>query len=347
MEIYKKPIGWLRGEGDFASVVVSTRVRLARNLSNYPFITSVTPQQAKEIDNYLVDKVSKLQLNMPFTVYRLHEMDDVDRRVLFERHLISSEHLNSKLNRSVAITENERVSIMINEEDHIRLQSLESSFNPKVAFEATNCIDDILSEVVSYAYDSKYGYVTCCPTNIGTGLRVSVMMHLPAIVYTKQIEKVIQSLTRVSYTIRGFYGEGTSPLGNFFQVSNQTTLGRSEQDIIEELVKVIPEIVRFETTWREKLSKDQGKNLENTIWRAYGVLKSARSITSEEALELLSAIRLGVNMKLIESVPLQVVNELFIMVQPGHLQKIYGQQMKEGTRDITRADLIREKLNKF
>lgn len=345
--LYNKPIRWLRGVDEFSSVVVSTRVRLARNLSTYPFLPAASKDQIAEIDAYLSDKISNLKLNMGCHLYKMHELAQIDKQVLFERHLVSSEHLKAKYNRSVAITEGEMVSIMINEEDHIRMQSLEASFNPSVAHETICKVDEILSAAVPYAFHSKYGYVTCCPTNIGTGLRISVMMHLPAIVYTKQIEKVIQSLTRVSYTIRGFYGEGTSPTGNFFQVSNQATLGRSEEDILSELKKVIPEIVRFELTLRERLRKDDRIGISNTIGRAYGVLKYASTITSGEALELLSAMRLGINMKIVDKIPVEIVNELMILTQPGHLQKIHGKVLAEAERDAVRASFIREKLKHY
>jgi protein arginine kinase len=233
---------------------------------------------------------------------------------------------------------------MVNEEDHLRLQVIRSGLQLDEAYDEIDRMDTALEGSLNFAYSPQFGYLTACPTNVGTGLRISVMMHLPAAALSKQMDKVLQSLQRLNYTVRGFYGEGTQPLGDFYQVSNQITLGKSERDIISELKRVIPEILKFERQWRHKLLEDEPRRLEDRVWRAYGVLKHARRITSEEATDLLSALRLGVTLNVITGIPHKVLNELFIFTQPAHLQKIERKILDPEERDSVRAEFIRRRL---
>jgi len=335
---------WLRGTGQESDVVISSRVRLARNLHRFPFLTVAGNPVRTEIERFVRSRLEDARLPRKLNYWSLGSLSSIDRTLLVERHLISKEHAQAEGDRGVAVGSDEAISIMVNEEDHLRLQVIRSGLQLDEAFEEIDKMDTALEGQLNFAFHSRFGYLTACPTNVGTGLRISVMMHLPAAVLSKQMDKVLQSLTRLNYTVRGFYGEGTSPLGDFYQISNQVTLGKSERDIIAEMKRVIPEILKFERAWRIKLLEDEPSKLEDRVWRAYGVLKHARRITSEEATELLSALRLGCNLNLLKNMPSKLINELFIFTQPGHLQKIERKALDADERDVVRADFIRRKL---
>ncbi len=335
---------WLKGTGPESDVVISSRIRLARNLHRFPFLTVAPPTERGQIESFVRERFEEVLAPRNIHYFQLTRMNQVDRTLLVERHLISREHAQGEGERGVAISMDESTSIMVNEEDHLRLQVLRSGLNLEEAWEAIDRLDTSLEQHLNYAFHPRFGYLTCCPTNVGTGLRISVMVHLPAAVFSKQMEKVIQSLTRLNYTVRGRDGEGTTPVGDLFQISNQITLGKSEKDIISELKKVIPEVLKFERTWRHKLVEDQPRRLEDRVWRAYALLKHARTITSEETIELLSAVRLGVNVGVIPNVPISTVNELFIFTQPSHLQKLEKKHLDADDRDVVRAEFIRKKL---
>ena len=335
---------WLKGTGPDNDVVISSRVRLARNLSRYPFLTVASPAARTEVEKFVRSRLEDTKLPRPLVYWPLPEFSPVERTLLVERHLISKEHAQGEGDRGVAVAPDESISIMVNEEDHLRMQVIRSGLQLEEAYDEIDAMDTALESALHFAFDSRFGYLTACPTNAGTGLRISVMMHLPAVSLAKQIDKVLQSLQRLNYTVRGFYGEGTSPLGDFYQVSNQVTLGKAERDLIADLKKVIPEILRFERAWRHKLLEDEPKRLEDKVWRGYGVLKNARRMTSEEATDLLSALRLGVHLNIITGIPVKTLNELFIFTQPGHLQKLERRILEPDERDIVRAELIRRKL---
>jgi len=335
---------WLKGVGPDSDVVMSTRVRLARNLSRFPFLTVAPPSLKAEIEGYVRDKILSVGLAKKVYYLAIHNMTPLDRTLLVERHLISRELAAVEGERGVALSPDETLSMMVNEEDHLRLQVIRSGLQVTEAWNELSALDDSLESELNYAFHPRFGYVTCCPTNIGTGLRASVMLHLPALVLSKQVEKVLQSLQKVNYNIRGFFGEGTSPPGDFFQVSNQISLGRHETKIVEEMRQTIPEIVKVERGLREKLMKEQRPKLEDKVWRAYGALKNARSVSSDETMELLSSLRLGINLGIITNIPLSAINEIFLQTQPGHLQKIHGKMVESGVRDVLRAEFIRERL---
>ncbi|MHC4608103.1 MAG: ATP--guanido phosphotransferase, partial [Planctomycetota bacterium] len=279
---------WLRGSGPENDVVVSSRIRLARNLSRFPFLASVREPVKREIEEHVRGRFDTLLPKRDTRYFPMVSMSQVNRQFLVERHLISREHAVGKGPRGVAISKDEGTSIMVNEEDHLRLQVLRSGLNLDDAWKEIDELDSELDEVFNYAYHPQFGYLTCCPTNVGTGLRISVLMHLPAAVLSKQMDKVLQSLQRLYYSVRGFYGEGTSPIGDFFQISNQVTLGKGEKEIVEDLQRVIPEVLRFERMWRQKLMREEAVRLQDKVWRAYGILRNARRISSDEAMELLS-----------------------------------------------------------
>ncbi len=335
---------WLKGMWSESDIVISSRVRLARNLSVFPFITRATKKQTTEIYEFIHEKLSELKIIPSMLLIDLSSADALDTQFLVERHLISRDLAASKGDRAVIFDKKETTSIMVNEEDHLRIQVMRSGFQLSEVWEEINELDSRLEKVLPYAFSNEFGYLTACPTNVGTGMRISVMLHLPALVMTKQMEKVFHSLSRIKYTVRGLYGEGTQALGDFYQISNQVSLGKSEKDIINEMQNIIPEIIKFERIWRERLYKEEDKRLEDRIQRAYGLLRFACAISSEEAMDLFSAVRLGINLKLIKDISLKTLNELFIYTQPAHLQRLEHRILKPNERDVVRAQYIKSAL---
>lgn len=335
---------WLKNTGPDSDIVVSSRIRLARNLFGFPFQLRATDAQKEEISDLVRDAIDKSCLAKELSYIDLKTASPIDRQVLFERHLISKEHAGGIGERSVAISAEEAVSIMVNEEDHIRMQIVHSGLRLEDAWKEIDRIDDALDQNLNYAFMPDFGYLTCCPTNTGTGMRISVLLHLPALALTKQIEKVFNSLQNVRYSVRGLYGEGSQATGNFYQVSNQVALGKSEEQMIEEATKIVPEIVKFERSVRERMLIENKITLKDRVFRAEGILKNAYTIPSEETMELLSLVRLGIEMDLIKDISLKTVNELFIFTQPGHLQKLKNAELTVSERDMARAAYIREKI---
>ncbi len=341
----KQPGEWLRGDGPESDVVVSCRVRLARNLHRFPFLTVATKEVRGDIEGFLRGRFQEHLAPLGIHYVPMASLAPVDRTLLVERHLVSRELAadgEAGSGRGVALRGDESLSIMVNEEDHLRLQVLRSGLQLEQAWEEADRIDSLLEGHLNYAFHPRFGYLTACPTNAGTGLRLSVMVHLPASVLAKQVDRMLQALARLNYTVRGLYGEGTSPVGDLYQISNQVTLGRSEKDLIVELRKVLPELLKFERSWRSKLAGD--RPLEDRVWRAFATLKHARRISSEETLEHLSHVRLGVHLGLLKGLPLSLVNELLLYSQPAHLQKLQGRLLAEEERDGLRADYLRSKL---
>jgi protein arginine kinase len=271
---------------------------------------------------------------------------EIDRQLLVERHLISKPHATAEGARGVAVGENETTSIMINEEDHLRIQVLRSGLQLEEAWEQINKIDDVLESKLDYCFHSRFGYLTACPTNVGTGIRVSVMLHLPALKLTGEIEKVFRAAKDLRLAVRGLYGEGTEATGDFYQISNQTTLGKSEDEIISDFKHlVIPKIIDYEHHARRTLLNDRTIALDDKVFRALGTLRFARLITSEDTLAFLSHLRLGVNLGRIKDIDVRTINELFLLTQPAHLQKLQGKRLDGDIRRQARAEYIRARLN--
>ena len=290
-------------------------------------------------------EISRAQFERGLLYLDLKEADSIDRLLLVERHLISRELAGGTGERGVALGRKEVLSIMVNEEDHLRVQVIQSGLQVDSAWRTIDKVDSLLGMNVEYAFNSQFGYLTACPTNVGTGLRVSLMLHLPALVVTKQIEKVFRAVSKINLVVRGLYGEGTQAFGDFYQISNQVTLGMSEEVIIQTVKDVVPPIIKFERDVRQTLITQSLKGVEDRVWRAYGQLKSARVITSEETMNLLSSLRMGVNLGLITDVPVSTINEIFLFTQPAHLQKLEGRKLDSQKRDIVRAAFIRNRLN--
>ncbi|UCE20645.1 MAG: protein arginine kinase [Gemmatimonadota bacterium] len=341
----QSPVGWLDGTGEYPGIVISSRVRLARNLKGIPFSHRASREQLEEVQLQLRNAQGENKFLKNAIFLDTSELTDIDKQFMVERNLVSPDFLEKKGARGLLVGEKEIVSIMINEEDHVRLQGLHSGFQPKDVWRIIDRIDDELSGSLEYAFSDEFGYLTACPTNTGTGLRASILIHLPALVLTQEIDKVLRGITQVGLAVRGFYGEGTAVLGNLFQISNQTTLGQSEEDIINSLERVTKQIIEFEQNARKTLLKDAQPQIEDKIWRAYGIVKNARVLTSQEFMNLSSAIRLGVAMGMIPDVTVQTINQLMIETQPSHLQKRAGKKMEPAERDIYRADFVRKILS--
>lgn len=343
-ELADQPGEWLRGTGPESDVIISSRIRLARNLVEFPFLTHATDQQKRMIVEKIHQAVMASDVADDPVFIGLDDLEPVQRTLLVERHLISRELAEAEGPRAVVFGDGERISLMVNEEDHLRMQVLRSGLELLPAWETLNDIDDQLEGKLTFAFSNRLGYLTACLTNVGTGLRVSVMMHLPALVVTREIEKVFQAVTKVNLAVRGLYGEGTQASGDFYQISNQRTLGKSEIEIIENLEGIVPRIVEYEKMARNKLFSENRASLEDRVWRAYGMLSSARTISSEETLHLLSSVRLGINLGLLPDTPIVTVNELFILTQPAHLQITQGTELDTAERNVRRADFIRTRL---
>src|SRR3954454_19576374 len=337
---------WLRGNGPMSEIVISSRIRLARNLAGHRFLGRASRTER----NALVKQVSSVLLDNPVATnsfyVNLDDAPEIDRNLLVERHLISKPHATAEGARGVCVSGDETVSIMVNEEDHLRIQVLRSGLQLDEAWDQINAIDDKLESKLDFSFHPRFGYLTACPTNVGTGIRVSVMLHLPALKLTGEIEKVFRAAKDMRLAVRGLYGEGTEATGDFYQISNQTTLGKSEEDIISDFKHlVIPKIIDYEHHARRTLLNDKTIALDDKVFRALGTLRFARLITSEDTLSFLSHLRLGVNLGRIKDIDVRTINELFLLTQPAHLQKLQGKKLDGDLRRAARAEYIRQRLN--
>ncbi|RKD22766.1 protein arginine kinase [Ammoniphilus oxalaticus] len=337
---------WMSGEGPDSDIVFSSRVRLARNLRQIPFPLLSTESQAKEV----IELVSKAMESEDFSSLdhfeqlTLNNLSGLEKRVLVEKHLISPHLANESRHGAVILSENESVSIMINEEDHLRIQCLYPGFQLHEAWSMANKIDDVLEQYVDYAFDERHGYLTSCPTNVGTGIRASVMMHLPALVLTQQINRILSAISQIGLVVRGIYGEGSEASGNLFQISNQITLGHSEEEIISNLYSVTKQIIEHERAARRTLLESNRIRIEDKLCRSYGILFNARVIESKEAAKRLSDLRLAIDTGMITDLNSKTINELMVLIQPGFLQMYSGKDLTPAQRDVRRAELIRERL---
>lgn len=337
---------WMSSEGPDSDIILSSRIRLARNLRRFKFPTLFSNDEAREIISNIKNILDQ-ETNQDFGDLEFLEIDELkalEKRVLVEKHLISPRLAEHATHGAVLLSEQEDISIMINEEDHIRIQCLFPGLQISEALERANVIDNILEEKVDYAFDEQLGYLTSCPTNVGTGLRASVMVHLPALILTHQMNRIIPAINQLGLVVRGIYGEGSEALGNIFQISNQITLGKSEEDIVGDLVGVVQQIVAQERAAREALIKTSSIQLENKVFRSYGILANSRIIETKEASECLSDVRLGIDTGYITHLSRNILNELMILTQPGFLQQYAGGPLRPVERDIKRAALIRERL---
>ena len=338
---------WLRGEGQMADVVLSSRIRLARNLAERPFLTTASASERTEIYRCIADAVTSTSAGKGALLIDVEAADEIDREILVERHLISRQQVAAEGSRGVVVSADETRSLMINEEDHLRIQGLRCGLELATIWEDVNEVDDALSRELPFAFEHDLGYLTACPTNVGTGLRVSVMLHLPALRLTKEIDRVARAARDMHLAVRGTHGEGTEAAGDLYQVSNQTTLGRSEQEIVEMFcATIIPKVVEYERAARDTLLKKSPALVDDKIWRAYGMLCNARILTSEETHSHLSPLRMGIQMGRFDKFGINTLNELFLMSQPAHLQKKHGRILEDEERDVLRAEYIRQRIEK-
>jgi len=338
---------WLRGEGPHHQIVISSRVRFARNLRDRAFPGWAKKAERMAILDLIKPRVEELPEMQDSFSELLQDLSAMEKQVLVERHLISREHAAKGVGSAVVMNRRQTLSIMINEEDHLRMQSIRSGLQLKAAFKLVDKVDSTLEHKLEFAYDQRLGYLTACPTNVGTGMRASAMLHLPGLVLSELINQVIQAVSKIGLAVRGLYGEGTEAMGNLFQVSNQTTLGEKEDEIISRLSKVIETIIEKEHDARQVLIQKKSNTLWDQIGRAYGVLTYAHAMTSKEALNLLSIIKLGVDLGAFPEDRRLPIDELFIDTQPAHLQKSSQQKLNAEERDYLRAQIIRERLKVF
>jgi protein arginine kinase len=323
---------------------MSSRVRLARNVNGVAFpgwAKKTERVKALEIVRPAVEALP--QLNGAFSE-TMENLGPLDKQILVERHLISREHAAKSSGSGLVLNKEESLCVMINEEDHLRMQALRPGLQLKQAWMAIDQVDTELEKKLDYAFSNDLGYLTACPTNIGTGIRVSAMLHLPGLVLAEQINQIIQSVNKLGLAVRGLYGEGTEALGNVFQVSNQMTLGEQETDIVERLNKVLLQIIEHEENARATLLEKKPKMVFNHIGRAYGILANAHSISSKETMNLLSLMKLGVDLEEFPSANRPLIDELFIITQPAHLQKQFTEKLAAEERDLLRADMLRDRL---
>ncbi|MBN6205007.1 protein arginine kinase [Ralstonia pickettii] len=336
---------WMREEGTDSDIVLSSRIRLARNFANVAYPILGKEPELKKVTEFMKEKYSKASFHAykNFQFIPMHDLSMIEKRILVEKHLISPNL--AKFPQSAAlISEGEQVSIMINEEDHLRIQLYFPGYQLTEALEEAFKLDDWIEEKVRYAFDENYGYLTSCPTNVGTGMRASVMMHLPALAHTKQINRMIPAISQFGLVVRGIYGEGSESLGNIYQISNQITLGKSENDIVLDLESVVKQLIEQERLARKYIAEKLGLTLEDRIFRSYGILNNSRIIDSKEALECISNVRLGIDLGIIKNISKNILNELMTLTQPGFLQHYANKKLTARERDIFRASLIRERL---
>jgi len=337
---------WMKEGGPESDVVLSSRIRLARNLRNRPFPLRATPAQSSEVLDQLMDLADSGRLGGmgQLEAIRIDDLTDLEKMVLVEKHLISPALANESRSAGLILSHRENISVMINEEDHLRIQCLSPGFQVRETWDWASKIDDLFEENLEYAFDEKLGYLTSCPTNVGTGLRASVMMHLPALVLTGQINRILSAVTQVGLAVRGLYGEGSEAIGNLFQVSNQITLGQSETEIIDNLYRVTRQIADQEREARRRLMAESRLRIADRVRRSYGILRHAEIIDSKESAQRLSDLRLGVSLGLVPEVSEQTLNELLVSTQPGFLQHSHGGALSPEQRDVKRAELIRRRL---
>ncbi|MBL0920584.1 MAG: protein arginine kinase [Phycisphaerales bacterium] len=327
---------------------MSSRIRLARNLAGIPFPNAATREQRLEVMTLARARLLDSS-QAPGPGMRWIDLSDartIDRLALVERHLVSKQMVKGVEPRAVAVAEpGERLSVMVNEEDHLRIQAMRSGFALDETWRFIDAVDDRLEARLDFAYAPKLGYLTACPTNVGAGIRVSVMLHLPGLKLTGEIEKVRRAASKMNLAVRGFYGEGSEAVGDFFQLSNQTTLGRSEREIIDDLEgQIVPQVIEYERQAREAMLRKRRMTLEDRVHRAAATLRSARLLSADESLQLLSLTRLGILQGLVEGVDLRVVHRLVLLCQPAHLQQAAGREIDQGERRILRAELVRAAL---
>jgi protein arginine kinase len=343
-------LDWLDASGEYSGIVLSTRIRLARNLQGHAFGTRARVNDRLAILEQVQSALPRVPLLTGSRVQPLDGLDARSQRLLLERRLVSRDLLGTPEHppgpgSAVVMGGDQGLSVMVNEEDHLRLQSLHSGLDLHRAWNEMDALDEALGRQLPFAYHPEFGFLTSCPTNVGTGLRASVLLHLPALVLTKEIAKVLQGLSQMGLTFRGLYGEGSEVVGNFFQLSNQTTLGKSEEDLIDHLDGMVRQVIQYEMHARHVLLRDAATVTADKIWRAYGLLRYSRSLSFEEMMNLLSGVRLGASLKLLPGLRVYPLNKIMIFTQPAHLDEAAGRDLSPAEGDAHRAAYVRRILS--
>ncbi|MFN2432265.1 MAG: protein arginine kinase [Gemmatimonadota bacterium] len=339
-------VSWMRGDGPHAEIILSTRIRLARNLESFPFKEKSSSDDKERAREEIEAAVRRGDAGFErVRGVRLSELTDRDLALLLERHLVTRELVNARGSASLLVGDGARLSLLVNEEDHLRIQSLLPGFQVEEAWRLAEQADSALRGRLRFAFHHDFGFLTSCPTNTGTGLRASVLIHLPALVLTREISKVLQGISQIGLTFRGLYGEGSDVIGNYFQISNQTTLGKTEQELVGHLAKITQQVVEYEENARQVLARDALDEIEDKVWRAYGILSCARAVSFDETMNLLSAVRLGVSMKLLPAVGVFDLNRLLLFTQSAHLERRAGRSLSVREAEVERAAQIREILS--
>ncbi len=344
LELLKHPVSWLADSGPDDDIVVSTRIRFARNIAGFPFPVAGNAEMLRQVRELALSAIDSSDSIVSPMLFNPVDLNETDRRFLLERRLISRDFMKAGAESALVAAADESLAVMVNEEDHLRIQALSPGLQLKGVLERINAFDDVLATRISYAFDEKLGFLTSCPSNLGTGMKASVMLHLPGLVLSGQLNAVQQGIGKLGLAVRGFFGETGGNLGNLFQISNQSTLGESEQQILDRLASIIEQIIIHEKKAREMLLNRNQSFLLNHVGRAYGILRHGYMISSDEALNSLSALRLGVDMGMFSSVRIHTVNELFLIVQPSHLMLHEQRELSAEERDAARATIIRETL---
>jgi len=352
-DIGREGLDWLSGRGHEREIVLSTRVRLARNIQGMPFSSRAGTEERERVLDRVRGSLSSVESLPDPVLWRMDDLVPVDRRALLERHLVSRDVTGPDDGEAppaaaLVLGAGDRSGVtrglLVNEEDHLRLQTLISGLQLESAWQEVDALDDEVGDRLPYAFHHEFGYLTSCPTNVGTGLRASVLIHLPGLVLTKEINKVLQGMSQVGITYRGLFGEGSEVVGNFFQISNQTTLGKSESDLIDHLGKIVGQVIEYEQRARGVLVREAPGVMEDKVWRAYGILRHARSLSFDEMMNLLSGVRLGLTLKLLPTPRVLTLNKIMVLGQTAHLEREAGRTLDEGAADERRADFVRELL---
>lgn len=333
---------WLSGKGPDSDIVISSRIRLARNVAGALFLPKASSQQQEELVQNVNRALVKALISNGRGIVNVEELSPLEAQFLLERHLVSPDFLKSKAARGFFAKEDETFSLMVNEEDHLRLQVMDSGLSLEETFKHIRDIDERLNSVLPFAYDERNGFLTACPTNVGTGMRASILIHLPGVVLTREIDRVLRGVLQLGLSVRGTYGEGTETRGHLFQISNQRTLGQSEAEIVDTLSGMAAQLIRYERDARGYLQTKMGTYIQDKVMRSVGILSYARTLTSDETLNLLSALRLGLGS--LRDLDAAKINKLMILTRPANLQLFFGEELEAEQRDRKRAELIRKAL---
>lgn len=331
---------WFSNNGPDADCVVSTRVRLARNLANHHFPSKASLLERRDIFEEVTAAVKRISFCNDCTSFNFSQLEKINQQFLFENRVVSHDLIDADGDRGVVCEQDGSVSIMVNEEDHIRMHYMQPGCQPTRLWEQLNTLDDELGKKVQYAFDTRFGFLTSCPTNSGTGFRISFLMHLPGLVLTKTIDSVLAGASQMGISTRGFFGEHSAVVGNFFQLSNQATMGAQESEFLNATLEIIQKIIQYEQTARERVLRDAKVELSDKVYRSYGLLKYARTLAMDEFLNLASALRLGIECGILEDITIEALNRILLLCLPAHMELYYHRKIAEGERESLRAEIV-------